>query len=186
VDLARGQQTVREQIVTGPILTTVLATPAGELSLLAHADTLVAAGFTGDPASLQARMEPALRGAPLVPARGGDLAWLVKPMLDYFAGDLTAPDGLPVRQPGGPGRQRMWQLMRAVPAGCTLTYTELAALAGQPQAPRAAGAACAANLIAPAIPCHRVLRSDGSLGGYYYGLPVKEWLLAHEGAAVPG
>jgi methylated-DNA-[protein]-cysteine S-methyltransferase len=43
-------------------------------------------------------------------------------------------------------------------------------------------AACAANLIAPVIPCHRVLRSDGSLGGYYYGLPVKEWLLTHEGA----
>ncbi len=47
---------------------------------------------------------------------------------------------------------------------------------------RAAGAACAANLIAPVIPCHRVLRTDGSLGGYYYGLPRKEWLLRHEGA----
>jgi methylated-DNA-[protein]-cysteine S-methyltransferase len=168
--------------MTGPILATVLDTPAGELSLLAHTGTLVAAGFTGDPAAMQARLEPALRAAALVPALPGDLAWLVKPVRDYFAGDLTAPDGLPVRQPGGPGRQRMWQLMRSVPAGCTLTYTELAALAGQPQAPRAAGAACAANLIAPVIPCHRILRSDGSLGGYYYGLPVKDWLLTHERA----
>jgi methylated-DNA-[protein]-cysteine S-methyltransferase len=165
-----------------PILATVLDTPAGDLSLLAHDGTLIAAGFTGDPASLQARLEPALRAAPLVPARHGEEAWLVKPMRDYFAGDLIAPDGLPVRQPGGPGRQRMWQLMREVPPGCMLTYTELAALAGVPSAPRAAGAACAANLIAPVIPCHRVLRSDGSLGGYYYGLPVKEWLLRHEGA----
>jgi methylated-DNA-[protein]-cysteine S-methyltransferase len=165
-----------------PILATVLDTPAGDLSLLAHDGTLIAAGFTGDPASLRARLGPALRAAPLVPARHGEEAWLVKPMRDYFAGDLTAPDGLPVRQPGGPGRQRMWQLMREVPPGCMLTYTELAALAGVPSAPRAAGAACAANLIAPVIPCHRVLRSDGSLGGYYYGLPVKEWLLRHEGA----
>jgi len=168
--------------MTEAILATVLDTPAGDLSLLAHADTLVAAGFTGDPASMQARLGPALRAAALVPAQGSDLAWLVKPMRDYFAGDLTAPDGLPVHQPGGPGRQRMWQLMRAVPPGCTVTYTELAALAGIPSAPRAAGAACAANLIAPVIPCHRILRSDGTLGGYYYGLPVKQWLLRHEGA----
>jgi methylated-DNA-[protein]-cysteine S-methyltransferase len=165
-----------------PILATVLDTPAGDLSLLALDGMLIAAGFTGDPASMRARLEPTLRAAPLVPADGHDLAWLVKPMRDYFAGDLTAPDGLPVRQPGGPGRQRMWQLMREVPPGCTLTYTELAALAGVPSAPRAAGAACAANLIAPVIPCHRILRSDGSLGGYYYGLPVKTWLLRHEGA----
>ena len=165
-----------------PVLATVLDTPAGGLSLLAHGDTLVAAGFTDDPGSMQARLEPALREAELVPARPQDLAWLVKPMRDYLAGDLTAPDGLPVRQPGGPGRQRMWRLMREVPPGCTLTYTQLAALAGVPSAPRAAGAACAANLIAPVVPCHRILRTDGTLGGYYYGLSVKEWLLRHEGA----
>jgi len=167
---------------SGPVLATVLDTPAGPLSLLAHDDTLVGAGFTGDPGSLHARLEPALRAAPLTTARPQDLAWLVKPMRDYFDGDLKAPDGLPVRQPGSPGRQRLWDAMRAVPAGTTITYTELAARAGQPRAPRAAGAACAANLIAPVVPCHRILRSDGSLGGYYYGLSWKEWLLAHERA----
>jgi methylated-DNA-[protein]-cysteine S-methyltransferase len=170
---------------TGELLVTVLDTPAGPLSMLACHDTLVAAGFTADPGSLRARLEPALRWAPLVPARGGDLPWLVKPMRDYFSGDLTAPDGLPVRQPGSPARQRLWELMRAVPAGATVSYAELAARAGQPGAARAAGAACAANLVAPVIPCHRVLRSDGSLGGYYYGLPCKRWLLNHEGAILP-
>jgi methylated-DNA-[protein]-cysteine S-methyltransferase len=164
------------------VLATVLATPAGELSLLVHDGALVAAGFTADPAVMHARLAPALRAQDLVPALNGDLPWLVKPMTDYFDGDLTAPDELPVRQPGGPGRQRMWQLMRAVPPGRAITYSQLAALAGQPQAPRAAGAACAANLIAPVIPCHRILREDGTLGGYYYGLPVKQWLLRHEGA----
>jgi methylated-DNA-[protein]-cysteine S-methyltransferase len=165
-----------------PVLATVLDTPVGGLSLLAHDGTLVAAGFTDDPGSMQARLEPALRAAELVSARPDDLAWLVKPMRDYLAGDLAAPDALPVRQPGGPGRQRLWALMRAVPPGTAITYTQLAAQAGQPRAPRAAGAACAANLIAPVIPCHRILRTDGTLGGYYYGLSVKEWLLRHEGA----
>ena len=170
----------------GPVLVTVLDTPAGPLSLLAHADTLVGAGFTGDPGSLHARLEPALREAPLTTARPQDLAWLVKPVQDYFDGDLKAPDGLPVRQPGSPGRQRLWDAMRAVPAGTTISYAELAARAGQPTAPRAAGAACAANLIAPVVPCHRIVGSDGSLHGYYYGLPCKEWLLAHERAHLSG
>jgi methylated-DNA-[protein]-cysteine S-methyltransferase len=73
--------------------------------------------------------------------------------------------------------------MRAVRAGSTISYTDLAARAGMAGAARAAGAACAANLIAPVVPCHRVLRTDGSLGGYYYGLERKQWLLGHEGVA---
>jgi len=71
--------------------------------------------------------------------------------------------------------------MRQIPPGQTWSYAELAAKAGRPDASRAAGSACARNLVAPFVPCHRVVRSDGTLGGYYYGLPVKEWLLAHEG-----
>lgn len=168
------------------VLGFVLDTPIGPLSLLACDDTLVGAGFTDDPATLHARLEPALRGAPLTAARPQDLPWLVKPMRGYFDGDLKAPDGLPVRQPGSPGRQRLWDAMRAVPAGTTISYAELAARAGQPTAPRAAGAACAANLIAPVIPCHRIVGSDGSLHGYYYGLRCKEWLLAHERAHLAG
>ena len=85
-------------------------------------------------------------------------------------------------QPGTPSRQRLWAALRAVPPGRTVSYTQLAAQAGNPRAPRAAGAACAYNLIAPVVPCHRALRSDGSLGGYYYGLDRKTWLLRHEGA----
>jgi methylated-DNA-[protein]-cysteine S-methyltransferase len=168
----------------GPILATVLETPIGPLSLLTRADTLIAAGFTGDPADFRARLGPSLRGLGLRPARAEELSWLVKPVSDYFDGDLAALDALPARQPGSPGRQRLWELMRAVPAGQAISYTELAERAGLPRtAARAAGAACAANLIAPVVPCHRVLRTDGSLGGYYYGLPRKQWLLRHEGAA---
>ena len=73
--------------------------------------------------------------------------------------------------------------MRQVRPGSTVTYTELAGSAGNPRAARAAGAACAKNLVPLVVPCHRIVRSDGSLGGYYYGLAIKRWLLAHERVA---
>ena len=166
------------------ILTTALDTPIGPLSLAARGDTLIAAGFGAAPAALLPRLHVSLRSAPTGAARPADLPWLVTPVQAYFDGDLTALDGLPVYQPASPGRQRMWEQLRAVPPGTTVTYTELAARAGQPTAPRAAGAACAANLIAPVVPCHRALRTDGSLGGYYYGLDRKRWLLRHEGVSM--
>jgi methylated-DNA-[protein]-cysteine S-methyltransferase len=152
---------------------TTLQTPIGELALLARDGTLVAAGFA-DVHTMHVRIgdEP-LRVH-------GDLGELSRAVSAYFEGDLTALDELPVVQPGGAFRQAAWTAMRRVPAGETISYTKLAAEAGNPKAVRAAASACAQNLIAPIVPCHRVLRSDGSLGGYYYGLPVKEWLIAHE------
>jgi methylated-DNA-[protein]-cysteine S-methyltransferase len=162
------------------IATATVATPVGPLSVLAHGRALVGAGFTSDPGELHARLHPSLRPLPLAPA---ELPWLVKPLGDYFDGDLMALDTLPVYQPATALRQRLWAQLRAVRPGTTISYTTLAARAGIPGAARAAGAACAANLVAPVVPCHRALRSDGSLGGYYYGLARKEWLLHHEGAA---
>jgi methylated-DNA-[protein]-cysteine S-methyltransferase len=164
------------------ILVTVLDTPIGPLSLLARNGALVGGGFTADPAQLHVRMHPSLRRLSVAPARQDDLSWLVKPVRAYFEGDVGALGGLTVHQPGTPSRQRLWTAMRAVVPGTTVSYATLAAQAGNPAAPRAAGAACAANLIAPVVPCHRVLRTGGRLGGYYYGLDRKEWLLRHEGA----
>ncbi len=168
--------------MTETITAITLDTPIGPLSLLAWAGQLVGGGFTDRPAELHTRLHPSLRGLPLAPGQAAELPWLVKPVSSYFDGDLQALDGLPAYQPGTPGRQRLYAAMRAVPPGRTVTYTTLAAQAGIPTAPRAAGAACAANLIAPVVPCHRILRTDGSLGGYYYGLDRKAWLLRHEGA----
>lgn len=165
------------------ILATTAATPVGPLSLLALADSQVAAGFTADPAALHARLHRSLRPLPLAPGR---LGWAVTAVRDYFDGDLGALARLPVHQPGSPARERLWAQLRAVPAGTTISYSELARRAGSPHAARAAGAACAANLIAPMVPCHRAVASDGNLRGYYYGLARKRWLLRHEGALPPG
>ena len=163
------------------IAAATIGTPIGQLSVLAHGEALVGAGFTGDPGELHARLHRSLLPLPLTPA---ELPWLVKPLRDYFDGDLAALDGLPVHQPATGSRERLWAQMRAVRPGTTISYTDLATRVGLPRtAARAAGAACAANLIAPVVPCHRVLRSDGSLGGYYYGLARKQWLLRHEGVA---
>ena len=72
--------------------------------------------------------------------------------------------------------------MRKIPAGKTLSYAELAAKAGSANAVRAAGSACARNLIAPIVPCHRVVKTGGELGNYAYGLHLKEELLRFESA----
>lgn len=101
----------------------------------------------------------------------------------YLGGDGTALDTVPVRQAGTDLRQRVWAGLRAIPAGQTRTYSELAQAAGKPRAVRAVGSACGVNLIAPFVPCHRALRRDGGLGGYYYGLEAKRWLLELEGAS---
>jgi methylated-DNA-[protein]-cysteine S-methyltransferase len=81
-----------------------------------------------------------------------------------------------------PFQQRVLRETAKVPAGKVTTYTEVATRAGRPHAARAAGNALHDNPVAIIVPCHRVLRGDGSLGGYAGGLPAKEWLLKHEGA----
>ena len=80
-------------------------------------------------------------------------------------------------------QQRVWQALRKIPAGKTTTYTELAKRIGRPKAVRAVGAACGANPIAVAIPCHRVVRTDGDLAGYRWGIARKRALLTKESAA---
>jgi len=160
--------------MTDAVLGTTLSTPVGPLALLVHDDVLVAAGFTSvDDQYRRLRDVPPLRVV-------DDLGRFSDAMSAYFDGDVTAMDTLPVSQPGGPFRQAAWKVMREVPPGDVITYSELAARAGNPRAVRAAGSACAQNRIAPVIPCHRIVRAGGGLGGYYYGLVAKERLLEHE------
>ncbi|MDH3295052.1 MAG: methylated-DNA--[protein]-cysteine S-methyltransferase [Acidimicrobiia bacterium] len=156
----------------------IYETPVGELSIIADPSTgtVSAAGFC-PPQDLIDRLP-------------GEPAWMVvkrlpltdRAVADYFKGNISALDDIPVHQRGTELQHEIWSGLRSIPGGSTATYSELAATTSKPRAVRAAGTACGRNLVAPIVPCHRALRSDGSLGGYYYGLDVKRWLLDHEAA----
>lgn len=168
---------------TRPLSALVLPTPAGALSVLfSPEDEVVRAAGFAPVAEMTARLSPQvrLRGVTEVAATGA----VAEAVRRYADGELRALDSVRVEQPGGPFTQRAWQVMRDIAPGETLTYAELAQAAGNPAAVRAAGSACARNLIAPFVPCHRVLRTGGAMGGYYYGLDVKRALLAHESGVV--
>lgn len=161
------------------LLTTSMKTPVGTLQLIAHEHVLLAAGF-GPLRELIARLDKsdfelgfkAVKEIPII-------SDLIK---DYFDGDFAALNGIKVRQPGAEFSQAVWKAMRKIPAGRTMSYAELAGRAGSPAAVRAAGSACARNLIAPIVPCHRVVKTGGELGNYAFGLNYKEELLRFEGA----
>ena len=93
------------------------------------------------------------------------------------------PHDLPLDIKGTAFQEAVWRELARIPPGETLSYAALATRAGKPGAARAAGSACGANPVAILIPCHRAKRGDGSLGGYAYGLPIKEALLEREEAA---
>ncbi len=162
-----------------------VTTPVGPLSLLAEDGTLVSAGFRAAPEDLLARLRPARRRAGLRHVE--DLGHITAATAAYFAGTVTALDGLAMDMAGSDHQRRVSDALRRIPPGTTISYAELASRVGNAAAVRAAGSACGRNLLAPFVPCHRVVRTDGTLGGYAYGLARKRWLLDHERrhAAVP-
>ena len=151
-------------------------TAAGPLTIVVDGDgAVLASGFTADLTALALFVDVADLH------RRDDVGDAGKAALSYLDGDLTAIDTVPVRQrAGGQFLTHAWDVLRTVPAGAPVTYREFAELAGRPPAIRAAAQACARNAAALFVPCHRVLRTDGTLGGFRWGLPVKRWLLEHE------
>lgn len=101
---------------------------------------------------------------------------------DYYSGDGTALDKIPHSQIGTEFQNRVWHAMSAIPCGQTLSYKRLADISGNPTAIRAAGTICGLNKLILLVPCHRILKSDGSIGNYLYGPAIKQSLLRHEGA----
>jgi methylated-DNA-[protein]-cysteine S-methyltransferase len=100
----------------------------------------------------------------------------------YFGGDVAAIDTVAVELNGSDFQKRVWQALRRIPHGSTLSYGALARRIGAPAAVRAVGTANGSNPIALIVPCHRVIGSDGTLTGYGGGLDRKAWLLKHEHA----
>ena len=112
---------------------------------------------------------------------GGDAAF--EQLVAQVVGFIEAPNlglDLPLDIRGTAFQQRVWEALRKIPAGQTVSYAQLAQRIGMPSASRAVARACAANTLAVAIPCHRVVRSDGALSGYRWGVERKRALLLRE------
>ena len=156
---------------------TIAATTLGPLLIAATDKGLCRVAFDEDEGALARRFPKAeivAGGAALA-----DLAAQVVASVESPDRDLDLP--LDVR--GTAFQEAVWQALRNIPAGETRSYSELAAAAGNPRAVRAAGTACGANHLAVVIPCHRAQRSDGSMGGYAYGIDRKRALRKKEGVA---
>jgi len=166
-------------MTTTAIIQTI-QTPDGAFTLLAdESGHVLASGWTPDADAVVARL-PELRRPARVVQGATDAATAVRA---YYDGDVAAIDDVPVRQFGTALQNAGWAALRRIRPGDPLTYTGFAAALGQPAAVRAAASICARNAPALFVPCHRVLRTDGSLGGFAWGLPVKRSLLAREAIA---
>jgi len=173
---------------SGPLLAASYETPAGDLLVVVdpHAvgdrgprpyGAVVLGSFRGlDEEDERLPLSRPVHARTVVPEIADVLA-------RYGSGDVDALDEVSVLQAGGPFQQQAWVAMRGIRAGAIETYGGLARRAGHPRAARAAGTACAINLVAPFVPCHRVVASDG-LGGYGYGTDIKIHLLEHEGVVL--
>jgi AraC family transcriptional regulator of adaptative response/methylated-DNA-[protein]-cysteine methyltransferase len=137
--------------------------------------------FGDDPDTLARDLQDRFPRANLI---GGDRAFeqLVATVVGFVEAPALGLD-LPLDVRGTAFQQRVWRALRDIPAGATVSYSEIAQRIGSPRAVRAVAGACAANMLAVAIPCHRVVRNDGGLSGYRWGVERKRALLAREAKA---
>lgn len=157
---------------------TTVSLSTGPFTVIAADGTVLASGWTPDPEYLNALIHPTLRPETLTHI--DDLGSISSAAVRYDEGDVTAIDEVPVRQLSGEFVTHAWEVLRGVTPGEQVTYGELAERAGNGAAHRAAATTCARNAAALFVPCHRVQRRDGTLGGFRYGLDIKRALIAHE------
>ncbi|HEU0277431.1 MAG TPA: bifunctional DNA-binding transcriptional regulator/O6-methylguanine-DNA methyltransferase Ada [Rhodanobacteraceae bacterium] len=153
----------------------------GAILVAATAKGICGISFGDDPQALVDELQERFPRARLV---GGDPAF--EQRVARVVGFVETPRlglDLPLDIRGTAFQQRVWQALRAIPVGATASYSEVAMRLGAPQSARAVAAACAANPLAVAIPCHRVVRRDGGLSGYRWGVERKRALLAREQVA---
>ncbi|WP_040166647.1 methylated-DNA--[protein]-cysteine S-methyltransferase [Microbacterium gorillae] len=154
-------------------------TPDGPFGILSDADgAVIASGWTAELDDLLGRLHPEDRPAD-VAAGATDAAAAVRA---FYAGDVTRVASVPVHQRGTAMQHTGWDALRRIAPGAPLSYAEFAAEMGSPTAVRAAASVCARNAVALFVPCHRVLRGDGTMGGFAWGVEVKRSLLAREAA----
>jgi methylated-DNA-[protein]-cysteine S-methyltransferase len=157
-----------------------IASPIGHLLVAAAGEAVCAVAFEGGEVETQKYLTR--RYGECVQVRGRVPVRVRDALRRYFEGDLAAFDGIGVLARGTAFQERVWGTLRAIPAGRTASYADMAERIGQPSAVRAVGLANGQNPVPIIIPCHRVIGRDGSLTGFGGGLERKAWLLRHEGA----
>lgn len=153
----------------------------GAILVAATEKGVCAIQFGNDPDALVRDLQERFPKARLI---GGDESF--ERVVAKVVGFVEAPShglDLPLHVRGTAFQQRVWQALRQIPAGSTASYGEIAARIGRPRAVRAVGQACGSNPVAIAIPCHRVVRTDGALSGYRWGVERKRALLDREAAS---
>lgn len=158
---------------------TVTATVLGKALVAATERGICAVALAPEQAQLLAELRSEFPNAEFnhVPDDDGIIAAKVRAVADVLSGRTA---GAPVDLIGTAFQHRVWQELMTIPRGTTLSYAELAERLALPKAARAVARACAGNRVAVLVPCHRIIRGDGSLGGYRWGLPLKEDLLLRE------
>ncbi|RMO80304.1 ADA regulatory protein [Pseudomonas syringae pv. philadelphi] len=156
----------------------------GAILVATSSKGICAISLGDDPGALIERFQDQFPNANLI---GGDAQFeaLIATVVGFVESPATGL-ALPLDIRGTVFQERVWQALRNIPAGSTATYTEIATQLGMPSAVRAVANACGANKLAVAIPCHRVVRSDGSLSGYRWGVERKRKLLEIESAGETG
>jgi methylated-DNA-[protein]-cysteine S-methyltransferase len=162
------------------MLTDRFETPVGPMILIAREGVLLLLEF--EDATGRVEREMAARFKAERPVAADDPFGLTSKIKRYFAGELPVINDIPADGGGTAFEKQVWQELRRIPRGQTISYGELARRIGNPNAMRAVGLANGKNPIAVVVPCHRVIGANGSLTGYGGGLGRKEWLLRHEGA----
>ena len=161
------------------LISATLDSPVGKLYLLVRGETVLGLNHSGYRDLLSGLSTEELKEKI---GKASKIKGITDKLDDYFDGNLAAINSIKVKQPGGAFSQAAWSSMRKIKAGTMGSYADLAYRAGSPAAVRSAGSACAKNKIAIIIPCHRIIKSDGSIGAYGGGVNMKMWLLRHEGA----
>jgi len=157
-----------------------LATPVGEMLVVTDAEGAVRALDFADYEPRMMRLLTRHWGpATLTPGRAPEK--VRGAIAAYFAGDLTALDGLTVKTNGTAFQRDVWAALRRIPVGTTVSYGRLAQAIGRPKAVRAVGLANGGNPVGVIVPCHRVIGANGTLTGYAGGVERKRALLRHEG-----
>lgn len=157
---------------------TVVSSSLGKVMLAATERGICALALDDSEVPLQQFLQEECPGAAIVRDDAGLADWSAK-IIQQLEGRCDEVD-VPLDAKGTAFQQRVWRELRKIPYGSTKTYTQIARAIGHPQSSRAVGRACATNPVSIVVPCHRVIRADGQLAGYRWGIERKNIILERE------